>query len=139
MKKVLAIIAGVVAGLAIAFIGNATKNALSPTPAGLNTSNRDEMREYILSLPMYVLIIVMIFWLGSSFLGGMLASRLNRVNWKSNALITGSILFAATLLNLIMAPHPAWIWITVVLGYIPAALLGGWLVRKKAIAPSIAK
>lgn len=131
MKKVLAIITGVVAGFAIVFIGNATKNALSPIPAGLNISNRDVMREYILSVPMYVLIIVMIFWLGSSFLGGMLAARLNRINWKSNALITGSILFAATLLNLIMAPHPAWIWITVTVGYIPAALLGGWLVKPK--------
>jgi len=133
MKKVLAIVIGVVAGFAVMFMGEATTSSLSPMPAGLNTRNRDEMRVFIESIPMYVLVLLIIFWLASSFLGAMLASRINRSNWKNVSIITGSILLATTILNMAMLPHPAWMWITVLAGYIPAALLGGWLVRPKSV------
>jgi hypothetical protein len=135
MKKVLAVIVGIITGFAIVFIGDATTNALSPAPSGLDYKNRDVMRDYILSIPMYVMVIMVIFWLGSSFLGAMLASRLNRSDWKRTSIITGSILMAAALLNLIMLPHPLWLWIVVAVGYVPAALLGGWLVRPKPVLP----
>ena len=91
------------------------------------------MRVFIESIPMYVLVLLIIFWLASSFLGAMLASRINRSNWKNVSIITGSILLATTILNMAMLPHPAWMWITVLAGYIPAALLGGWLVRPKSV------
>ena len=131
MRKVLAVICGVIAGFIIVFIGDATSHALSPLPAGLDYTNRDEMRDYINSIPMYVLVIMVIFWLSSSFLGAMLAARMNCSDWKRSALITGGILMAAAILNLALLPHPAWMWITVVAGYLPAALLGGWLVKPK--------
>lgn len=133
MKRVFAIITGIVAGFAIIFIGDATTHALSPLPRGLDYSNRDEMRDYINGIPLYVLIIMVIFWLASSFLGAMLASRLNRAEWKRTSLIAGGILLAAAILNLAMMPHPGWMWIVAVAGYIPAALLGGWLVRPKTV------
>ena len=133
MKKVFAIVTGVVAGFAIVFIGDATTHALSPVPNGLDYTNRDEMRAYIESIPMYVLVIMVVFWLASSFLGAMLAARIYRFEWKRTALITGGILMAAAILNLAMIPHPGWMWIAVIAGYIPAALLGGWLVRPKTV------
>jgi len=133
MRKILAIVAGVAAGFAIVFMGDATTHTLSPWPGGMDPSNRDEMRAYIESIPMYVLVIMVIFWLGSSLLGAMLAARINRRDWKNTALITGGILFATAILNLALLPHPAWMWIAAVVGYLPAALLGGWLVRAKSV------
>lgn len=133
MKRVFAIIAGVAAGFAIIFIGDATTHALSPLPRGLDYSNRDEMRDYIAGIPMYVLIIMVIFWLSSSFLGAMLASRINRPEWKRTSLICGGILMAAAIFNLATLPHPAWMWISALVGYIPAALLGGWLARPTTV------
>lgn len=133
MKKVFAIIIGVTAGFAIVFIGDSTTHALSPLPRGLDYTNRDEMAEFMATVPIYVLVIMLIFWLASSFLGAMLASRLNRIEWKRTSLIVGGILMAAAILNLAMHPHPAWMWISALAGYIPAALLGGWLVRPKTV------
>jgi len=133
MKKVLAVVVGVVAGFAIVFIGDATSHSLSPLPKGLDYTNRDEMRVYIESIPISVLIIMVIFWLASSFLGAMLAARINRANWKRTALITGGILMAAAILNLAMLPHPGWMWVVALVGYIPAAFFGGWLVRAKSV------
>lgn len=133
MKKVLAIIVGVVAGFAIVFIGDATSHSLSPVPKGIDYTNRNEMNTYIESVPIYVLVIMVIFWLASSFLGAMLAARINRSDWKRTALTAGGILFAAGILNLALLPHPAWMWIAALAGYIPAAFLGGWLVRPKSV------
>jgi len=133
MKRLFAIILGVVAGIAIVFIGDSTCKALSPLPKGLDSGNRDEMRIFIDSIPIYVLVIMTIFWLGSSFLGAMLAVKINRVYWKQTALITGGILLALALLNLIMTPHPAWMWLAALMGYLPVALLGGYLARPKSV------
>ena len=131
MKRVLAIITGIVTGFIIVFIGDATVHALYAPPKGVDYNNREAMRELMNAVPMYVLIVMLLFWLGSAFLGAMLAARINRVAWKQTALITGSILMAAALLNMALVPHPAWMWIVVLAGYIPVALLGGWLVRPK--------
>jgi hypothetical protein len=131
MKRILSVIAGVVVGFITVFIGDATSNALHPWPMNLDYHNRDVLREYMNTIPGYILVIMMIFWLGSAFLGGMLAARINRADWKRTAMITGAILMAAALSNLVMIPHPTWMWIAALAGYIPAALLGGWLVRPK--------
>lgn len=133
MKKVISIVAGVAAGFVIVFIGDATTHSLYPPPLGLNYMDKNVMMDYISKIPGYIMVIMTIFWLLSSFLGGMLAARINRVEWKQSAVITGSILMAASILNLIMISHPKWMWLAVFVGYIPAAFIGGWLVKEKPI------
>lgn len=126
MKKALSVITGVITGIVIVFIGDATSHSVNHI-----TGNADITGSNVSHIPMYVLVVMVGFWLLSAFLGGLVAARLNRIVWKRNALVTGGILLAAALLNLISMTHPAWIWIAVLVGYIPAALLGGWLVRPK--------
>lgn len=131
MRKVISVILGVVTGFIIIFIGDATTHALYPVPPGLDYANREQVRAFVDSVPMVVKIIMVVFWLGSAFLGAMLASRINRNDWKRTSIITGSILLAAALLNLAMVPHPAWMWLVAILGYIPTAFFAGWLVKPK--------
>lgn len=132
MKKILSIVLGVITGFAIVFTGDSTASAIHPWPANLDYHNRDVLRDYINTIPLAVMIVMIIFWLGSSLLGAMVAARINRTEWRKTALITGAILMAAALFNLVTIPHPLWMWIAALAGYLPAALLGGWLVRKKA-------
>jgi hypothetical protein len=135
MRRILAIICGLAAGFAIVFIGDATAHALNPVPRGLDFSNREDMRQYMLTIPLLVKGIMVLFWLGSSFLGAMLAARLHRAEWRNTALITGGILLASAILNLALLPHPTWMWISTLAGYLPAALLGGWLGRGRKPEP----
>lgn len=131
MKRSLSVIAGVIVGIILVFIGDSTTRALNPPPVGINFMDKNVMNQYISTIPTYIFIIMVLFWLFSSFIGGMLAARLNRVEWRVSALITGSILMVAAILNLVMISHPVWMWIAVLAGYIPAALLGGMLGRAK--------
>lgn len=134
-RKILAIIAGVVTGFIIVFIGDATVRAVDPPPLGLNYMDKNVMMDYITTIPTYVLVIMVLFWMISAFTGGLVSAVICKREWRSCALITGSILLASALLNLIMtAPaHPAWMWIAALAGYVPAALLGGYLVRPNTI------
>jgi hypothetical protein len=129
MKKILAIVAGVVTGFIVTFIGDATVHAIHPLPSGLNFMDKSVMTTYIASIPTYVFVIMIIFWALSAFFGGMLAARICRPEWKRVSLSTGAILMAAAILNLIMISHPLWLWVVTLLIYLPAAFLGGWLVR----------
>src|SRR3954468_18168648 len=101
-KKILAIIAGVITGFIIVFIGDATVKAMYPPPLGLNYMDKNLMMDYVARIPKYVLVILVIFWMLSAFTGGLVAAFINKAEWKSCALITGSILLAAALLNLVM-------------------------------------
>jgi hypothetical protein len=132
-KKILAIIAGVITGFLIVFIGDATVHAINPPPLGLNYMDKNVMVNYVATIPTWVLVVMVIFWMLSAFTAGVVAGVIDKPEWKSCSLITGSILLAAALLNLIMtAPsHPMWMWIAALVGYVPAALLGGWLMRPK--------
>ena len=132
MKKVISIVAGVATGFIVVFIGNATKQAINPPPLGINFMDKNVMQAYVASIPTYVMVIMVIFWLCSSFLGGMVAARLNRAEWKRASLITGSILMAAAIFNMTLMPHPLWMWITALAGYIPAAFIGAWLQQPKS-------
>jgi hypothetical protein len=134
MKKVFSIVAGVITGFAIVFIGDATSHAMNPPPLGLNYMDKNVMMDYVAKIPTYVLVIMVIFWLASSFLGGLVSALIQKTEWKRNSLTTGAILMAAAILNLIMITHPVWMWITVLAGYLPAALLGGWLMRPKTVS-----
>jgi hypothetical protein len=133
MKKVLAIIAGVISGFLMVFIGDAIVHAINPPPLGLNYMDKNVMLNYVKTIPQYILVIMTLFWILSSFVGGLVTAVIVRIEWKSAALTTGGILLAAALLNLVMtAPaHPMWMWIVALVGYLPAALLGAWIIRKK--------
>lgn len=88
MKKVISIILGVITGFVIVFIGDATTHALNPPPLGLNFMDKNVMMAYVATIPTYIMIIMMLFWIVSSFMGGLVAARLNRNEWKRSGLIT---------------------------------------------------
>jgi hypothetical protein len=133
MRNILAVIIGVVVGFIIVFIGDATTHKLNPANDNLNEMDKETLKAYIEGMPMYVMIIMVLFWLIAAFVGGLVSGKVNKAQWKNVSLITGGILLAATLLNLFMYPHPAWMWIVALVLIVPAAYLGGKLAAPKSI------
>jgi hypothetical protein len=128
-KRILAVLAGILTGFVIVFIGDATTHKMHPPPPGIENMSRETLGEYVTTIPTLILVVMVIFWLLSSFLGAMVAALIARSNWRGVALITGAILMAAALANLAFIPHPTWMLIVAIVGYLPAAYLGGYLVR----------
>ena len=104
---------------------------LHAPPLGLNPLDQANFNAYINSIPTYVMVIMFFFWMLSTFSGGLLAALVNKTGWKNSALITGSILLAASVLNMINVSHPTWMVIGALVLYIPVAYLGAWMVANK--------
>lgn len=129
VRKILSVIAGLLAGLIIIFIGDGTAGKLYPAPANIHEMDRAAIDDFVMSAPMYVQVVMFIFWLLSSFLGGMITALIMKAGWKGPVLVTGAILMALALANLAFVHHPAWMIIGSIAGYLPAAYLGGYLAR----------
>lgn len=127
-RRILAVIAGVITGFALMFIGDATTGKVHESagqPEGPTA-------------PGYILVLIFVFWLLSAFFGGMVSARINRLQWKQTAATTSAILLGAALLGLAMTPRPVAMWIAALLLFVPVGLLGGYLVKGKSIQASIA-
>lgn len=61
MKKVISIVAGVITGFVVVFIGDATAHAINPPPLGINFMDKNVMLAYVASIPTYVMVIMVIF------------------------------------------------------------------------------
>jgi predicted ferric reductase len=129
-KRVLSVIAGIVTGIITVFIFDSISQKLFPfSTEGIDFKNPEAIKEFMSRTPVGFKLAMYFGWILSSFLGAFVASKINKQNWKRNSIITGSILMVGAILNLVMIPHPLWMWSAALL-YIPMALLGGKLASK---------
>jgi hypothetical protein len=133
MRNILAVIIGVVVAFIIVFIGDATTHKLNPANDSLGEMDKETLKAYVEGMPMYVMVIMVFFWVIAAFVGGFVSAKINKSQWKNVSMITGGIMLAATLLNLFMVPHPAWMWIVALVLIVPAAYLGGKVAAPKTI------
>lgn len=131
LKRILSIILGSITGVIIVMIGDALTHYIYPLPEGLDYSNKEILIEIMSYIPNTALIIMLAFWLISSFFGGFVAAKINPQSWKFSAIITSSILLGAASLNMFMLPHPLWMVVSAVILYIPSGYLGGKLAAPK--------
>jgi len=126
-RRILSVIAGIAVGVIIVMVGDAATHFLFPPPPDLNIENKEQMIVFVKSIPNSVFLIMFSFWILSSFTGGFVAGKINKAGWKRSSIVTGTILMAAAIINIVLLPHPVWMIIGVIILYIPAAWLGGKL------------
>jgi hypothetical protein len=106
--------AAVVAALAVAMLIITLAEGLSgrfyPPPANLDLSNADVMREYVASLPIAALLIVLTGYGVAALVGGWLATRLANAAILRPAIMVAAVLLGGSIMNLRAIPHPAWFW-----------------------------
>lgn len=100
-KRILSVMAGVVAGFITVSIGDAITQQLYPAN-GLNYQDKEALKNFITQLPTTCFIIMLGFWCLSSFIGGLVAGKVNPDSWMRSSLLTGLILLAAAVGNMVM-------------------------------------
>lgn len=123
LKRVLAVMGGLVVGMILIGLLEGLGHLLFPLPEGIDTSDMDAMAEYIKTAPAAALIWVFVAWLVGAFGGGVAASMIGKDFGRMPAYGVGIILTLFGLMNIYMIPHPAWFWLGLLI-FIPAALLG---------------
>lgn len=105
LRTVLGVVAGVVAGFGIVFAVEWLGHQIFPMPADMPT-DPEGMKAMIASLPVETLGAVVAAWTLGALGGALIANAVARralAGW-----ITVLLLIAATVANLVMFPHPAW-------------------------------
>jgi len=132
-RKIISVILGFIAGIALVYVGDSVCMRLYTPPIGLNPLDQENVNSYVAATPIYVMVVMLFFWMLSSFFGGLVAALCNRPDWKTTSLITGGVLLAAAILNMINVHHPTWMVISAIVLYLPVAYLGGLVVSGKKV------
>jgi hypothetical protein len=126
VRKVVAVVLGIVAALATVMGVEAASALAWPPPPGLDYKDLDQMRAFIEGMPLAAKSSVVVAWLLAAFVGGLVTVLVARHKTRL-AVVPGLIIAAATIANAMMLPHPLWMPVTGVLLAVPMAWLGGWI------------
>lgn len=126
---------GIVLGTLVAFVLVGVIEAIGetvfPPPAGIDFSRPAELATYVERLPAGALLFVLAAWIVATFVGGLVAGWIARGNAVVVAAVVGALVLAATIANLMLIPHPAWMAVAGVAGIVAAAFAAGRLMRKR--------
>ena len=125
-RNILPVLAGVVGGMILIFVGELAIHALYPSMdnvAGLETG--------MASIPATAFILIILNYAACSFLAGIISTMVSRRVANLPALVVGIVLSIAGIYNALNVPQPAWVSVTSVLMFLPFAYLGYFVARRK--------
>ena len=123
IRKILAVIAGVVVAILTIFMIERLGHAVYPPPTGIDFSDPEAMSAYTDNASAMELLFPALAWVVATFLGGSLATAIARGAPMVNAAIIGGLILFGTVMNLVMIPHPLWFSIVAIVAII-AAIFG---------------
>ncbi len=131
-KNILAGVAGVVIAVALVWVVEKVGHAVYPPPPDLNFADPDAMRAYIATLPLGALLFVAAAWFIGTLCGTCAACAIGTAKPVIFAMLVGGLMLIATIINLVMIPHPMWFSVPGIVGIVVAAWLGTMCKRATA-------
>ena len=135
IRNILAVILGIIVGMifnmAVVILNTAV---LYPVPEGFDWNDTEKVAEYFSGLPLTAFLVVLVAHLGQAFFGGLVAAGISRNAAMTVAMIVGVLSMLFGIVNMMMMPNPAWMWIEV-----PLYLLAAWLAARIVLGGRVAK
>ena len=124
MRRVLAVVAGLVAMFVIVIAVELLGPLFHPIPAGLDPKDNAALGAWVASAPFSAQAVIVAAWFLGALGGGWVARRLS--GWVAAAWIVAFLDAALALTTLFRFEHPLWMQI----GAVVAPALGGWLATR---------
>tara|TARA_Y100001970_G_C13971676_1_gene718526 strand:+ start:309 stop:704 length:396 start_codon:yes stop_codon:yes gene_type:complete len=125
-------IIGVITGLIIGMITNLVvviiNLALHPMPKGVTFADKQGVAQYIQSLPLLALILILIAHLSQSFIGAFIAAKISLSYQLPCALIVGICSLILGIINIVDMQLPNWMFVEM-----PLYLIAAWTAGKLAL------
>ncbi len=106
----------------VAFVLIITIEALGhtvyPVPDGLDLTNPEALKAYMIDAPIAALLLVLGAWLVAALVGGLLACFIAKESPLIYSAIIGGLVLLGTVINLISIPHPLWFSMTSIVAII---------------------
>jgi hypothetical protein len=120
-----------IAGILIALI-EGLNSLVYPLPADVIPGNIESMRAAMSRMPAAAFAIVVLAWTVGAFAGSWVAAMLADRSPRKHAAIVTAILLALGIANMIMLPHPAWVWVAAIAGFFIGGHLGTLVAQRSA-------
>ena len=124
-KNIIAVIAGIIAGIFCVFIVESIGHMIYPPPADIDLKNKEDMARLMSVIPLGAKIGVLIAWLAGSFVAAATTLKLSDRNKNASWIPVGFLLLAG-IATMFSFPHPTWMMVA----GIALPLIGGWLAQK---------
>lgn len=108
LRIVLGIVAGLALGVLIVALGERVNHMLWPPPQDLQITDPEAVREFLAGAPLAALIGLPLIWTIAAGAGGFMGGYVSQRVWPG--WVAGGLLYVATILNLMLIPHPWWMW-----------------------------
>ncbi|MGA8806879.1 MAG: hypothetical protein WB973_03305 [Thermoanaerobaculia bacterium] len=122
LRRTGAVVAGMIAAFALVAGAEGNAHKIYPPPPGANMQDMAQVKAFVATLPLSVLLIVLTGWLIATFVATWLAARI--AGTPIPAYIVGALLLCAGIANAFMIPQPVWFSIASIVIYLGATWVG---------------
>jgi len=129
LRAILGAFVGVVAGTIVILLIETLGHFVYPFPQGLDPKDHQALANFMKTAPIQAWLFVLAAYAAGSFVGGAAGAWIGknrRAGWAS-----GGVLMVLGLIGLLMRWHPVWFWGASLALYLPAAVLGARLARRR--------
>ncbi len=130
-RRVIAVLTGLVMGLICLSIIELIGMLLFPLPEGVDPTDETALREIAAQIPAGAFVSIVAAWFAGTFIGSYVTARLAPDAPRAHAAGVTALLLAAGVSNMLMIPHPLWVWVSGILAF----LIGGDLGMRVALRP----
>ncbi|MFA6469668.1 MAG: hypothetical protein WCW35_12275 [Bacteroidota bacterium] len=123
-KTFLSIAGGIAAAGIVVAVVNVVTRHYYPAPPDLSVLNKLALELYLAYLPTGAFLLTFIGMAFGGCAGGFLATVIDNVHGKRNALIVAALFTLFGVTGMLMVTHPLRLWIINLFTYIPCAILG---------------
>ncbi|MFN4364381.1 hypothetical protein [Chryseobacterium hispalense] len=111
MRRILAVIAGMIVGSIGVWLMERLGHALYPFPEGLRPDDLEGFKSYVENLPFMGKFIVIFGYALGALLSGFVSTKVANNGKPNAAIICGVIFTFFTIYNMVMLPTPVWFWV----------------------------
>jgi hypothetical protein len=126
LRRLLAIVAGLVAAMAIIFAVEAVGRVLFPLPSGMSLTDPQSMRERADMIPVGALASILVAWTFGALAGSYSVGRLIGARGASLAYVAGAVVLMWAGLMTMRMPHPIWFVAATPILIVGGTILGAW-------------
>ena len=129
LRNILGVIIGIPAGIFVVALVEMLGHSIYPSYGAIDPGRPETIAAALKTLPLGALIFVVSAWTLACLLGSMVATLVSGRRSIIPGMFVGLAILLATLGNLMIIPHPAWMTATGIIAPLPAAWLGATMVR----------
>ncbi|WP_223605499.1 hypothetical protein [Chryseobacterium sp. OSA05B] len=111
LRRILAVPAGLIAGIISITIVEKIGHQVYPPPAAAGSGDMTAMKEYVATAPFMALFFVIIGYALAAFVSGFTASKVAKNGKHTSAAVCGVIFLFITIYMMFSLPTPVWFWV----------------------------